>query len=262
MANSSRGVAVDLTGRTVLVTGASSGIGLRTARALGRAGALVVAQYRTGREGAEAATQDLPDDRRLLVQADFSTAESATQLWQKAVAWQGTIDVVVNNAAVMPQAGLSASDEDWNRALDLVLTVNVREPLNLIRQAVRHFARSGGGVLITMSSWVAQRGSANENLVGYSASKAAVTAATKAIARAYARDGVLAYCIAPGAVETDMTIQAARTQGGEDAVRSSLAMGEFVPPHELAELVTVLASGRFRHMSGATLDVNGASYVR
>lgn len=261
MANSQE-VAGDLTNRTVLVTGASSGIGMETTRALGRAGAFVIAQYRTGREGAEAATSDVPDGRRLLVQADFSEPGSAADLWDEAVAWRGAIDVLVNNAAVMPQAGLSASDDDWSESLNLALTVNVREPLNLIRQAVLHFVGNGGGVLVTMSSWVAQRGSANETLVGYTASKAAVTAATKTIARAYARDGVLAYCIAPGAVETDMTIQAARTQGGEDVVRSSLTMGEFVPPRELAELVTVLASGRFKHLTGATLDVNGASYVR
>ena len=82
------------------------------------------------------------------------------------------------------------------------------------------------------------------------------------MARAYAREGVLGYCISPGAVHTDMTIESAKNQGGEEAVAAALTMGEMVPPGEIAELVAMLATGAHRHLSGATLDVNGASYIR
>ena len=116
--------------------------------------------------------------------------------------------------------------------------------------------------MCSMQSWAAPRGSGNPKLAAYSASKAAVAAVTKTMARAYARDGVLGYCIAPGAVHTDMTARSARTQGGEEAVAAALNMGEFIPPGEVADLVTFLATGTRRHLSGATLDINGASYIR
>ena len=87
-------------------------------------------------------------------------------------------------------------------------------------------------------------------------------ASTKTIARAYAKENILAYIIAPGVVRTRLSENFAATQGGEAAVTASLAMGEWVPPGDIAELVAFLATGRCRHLSGATLDINGASYVR
>ena len=208
------------------------------------------------------ATAAIAEDRRLLLQADLAEPGAAADLWERAVAWRGRIDVLVNNAAVMPQAGIDESDEAWRNAWDQVLAVNVISPSELIRRATRHFVEAGGGVLITMSSWAAQRGSGNPKLAAYSASKASVAAVTKTMARAYARSGVLGYCISPGAVRTDMTIESAKNQGGEEAVTAALTMGEMVPPGEVAELVAMLATGTHRHLSGATLDVNGASYIR
>jgi 3-oxoacyl-[acyl-carrier protein] reductase len=73
---------------------------------------------------------------------------------------------------------------------------------------------------------------------------------------------VLAYCIAPGPVATDMTRRAQEVQGGEDVVLAGLAMKELIPPTEIAELIAFLCQGRARHLSGATLDVNGATYIR
>jgi NAD(P)-dependent dehydrogenase (short-subunit alcohol dehydrogenase family) len=82
------------------------------------------------------------------------------------------------------------------------------------------------------------------------------------IARAYAKENILAYIVAPGVVRTRLSENFAATQGGEAAVTANLAMGEWVPPSDIAELVAFLATGRCRHLIGATLDVNGASYVR
>ena len=87
-------------------------------------------------------------------------------------------------------------------------------------------------------------------------------AATKTVARAYAKENILAYIVAPGVVRTRLSETFAATQGGEAAVTASLAMGEWVPPGDIASLVTFLATGSCRHLSGATLDVNGASYIR
>ncbi|MDW5597930.1 SDR family oxidoreductase [Conexibacter stalactiti] len=252
----------DLTGRTVLLTGASKGIGAATAEALGAAGANLVAHYGGDRAGAEAATAAIPAERKLLVQADLADGAAVRRMWEEAVAWQGRVDVLVNNAAVMLDSPLASNDEEWDDAWTRSLDVNVKGPALLLRAATRHHVEHGGGVIVTFSSWAAQRGAGNPDLIAYSASKAAIKAATQTIARAHAADGVLAYVIAPGIVRTQMSEVSAQRTGGEEALTASLAMKEWVPPSDLADLVTYLASGGCRHLTGATLDVNGASYVR
>jgi NAD(P)-dependent dehydrogenase (short-subunit alcohol dehydrogenase family) len=252
----------ELTGRTVLVTGASKGIGAQIVRALGTAGAHVIAHYNRDEEGARAAAAGLPAERVLLAQADLAEPTAARGLWHHAVRWRGQVDVLVNNAAVLTESPLDASDDDWDAVWAVTYATNVAGPMALAREAVRHFRRSGGGVLITMSSWAAQRGSANPDLAAYSASKAAIKAATQTLARAHAAEGLLCYVIAPGMVRTQMSEIAAARVGGESGTSADLAMGSWVPPAEIADLVTFLATGTNRHPSGATFDVNGATYIR
>jgi NAD(P)-dependent dehydrogenase (short-subunit alcohol dehydrogenase family) len=252
----------DLADRTILVTGASKGIGAAIVRALGERGAYVIAHYGTDEAGAAEATATIASDRKLLIRADLGDSQAPAQVWHDAVAWRGGIDVLVNNAAIMSESALEGPDEDWSRTWDEMLRVNVLAPADLMRSAVRHFGERGGGTLITLSSWAAQRGAGNPKLVGYAATKAAVRSVTQTIARNYAARGVLAYVVAPGIVRTRMSEISAASTGGEDAVTAGLAMREWVPPAEVAELVCFLASGRARHLTGATLDVNGASYIR
>lgn len=253
----------DLTGRTVLLTGASKGIGAATARALGRAGAHVIAHYGTDRAGAEAATADIPEDRKRLVQADLADLDAVERLWAEALAWRGRIDTLVNNAAIMlwhssVDEPLDAWDDAWARSIQ----VNVLAPGRLMRQAVRHFRESGGGSIVAISSWTAQRGVGTPNTLAYGATKSAIRAATQSIARNYARDGVLAYVIAPGVVRTQLSVDFAKSQGGVEKVNESLALGDWVEPEEIAELVVFLATGRARNLTGGTIDINGASYIR
>jgi NAD(P)-dependent dehydrogenase (short-subunit alcohol dehydrogenase family) len=253
----------ELTGKTILVTGASKGIGAAIAATLGRQGANVVAHYGNDRAGAEAATAEIPPERRHLVSADLADPGGAAGLWQAALSWKGRIDVLVNNAAMMAfEGGIDDADPVWDRVWAETLQVNAKAPADLLRQAVRHYRDSGGGVIIAVSSWVAQRGSTNPVTIAYAASKAAAMAATKTIARAYAKDDILAYIIAPGVVRTRLSESFAASQGGEEAVTATLAMGEWVPPGDIAALVAFLATGSCRHLTGATLDVNGATYVR
>ena len=252
----------ELAGRTVLVTGASAGIGRAIVERLKESGARVVAHHNANADGALAAIAGYPEGAAHLVRADLSTPGGAAQLWADATTWADRIDVAVLNAAVMPKVDLDATDEEWDAALDLALQVNTRSQLTLVRRAVSHFLEGDGGSLIGLSSWAAQRGAGNANLVGYAASKAATAAAIKTVARAYATQGVLAYLIAPGVVDTQMSASAGEDRGGRQAFLDTLAMREMVPPSEIAELVALLASGRTRHLSGATIDVNGASYIR
>jgi NAD(P)-dependent dehydrogenase (short-subunit alcohol dehydrogenase family) len=253
---------VDLQGRTVLVTGASKGIGRAAVRSLGAAGAHVIAHYGTDPAGADDAVSEIAPERRRTLQADLGVRGEARRLWRDALAWRGRIDVLVNNAAMLLESPIEAADDAWDDAWDRTLEVNLRATADLTREAMLHFAKEGGGVLVSFSSWVAQQGSANPALLAYSASKGAIAALTHTIARSRASEGVLAYLIAPGLVRTQMSVDAVARGGNEAAVTESLAMREWVPPEEIGELVAFLATGRQRHLSGATFDVNGASYVR
>jgi NAD(P)-dependent dehydrogenase (short-subunit alcohol dehydrogenase family) len=254
-----------LAGRTVLVTGTSKGIGQAVARAMLAAGARLLAHYGQDRAGAEEAVAGAAPGQATLLAADLADPGAVDRLWDEATEAAGSaIDVLVNNAAVMRQSGgVLDPAEEWDRVWDEALAVNVLAPARLLRHAVRHWlGRSAPGVVVGIGSWVSTRGTANPGAIAYAASKAAIAAATKTVARNHAKDGILAYVIAPGVVRTRMSVESARRTGGEAAVTAQLPMGEWVPPEEIAELAAFLATGRARHLTGATLDVNGAAYIR
>lgn len=251
-----------LNGKTVLVTGASKGIGAAIATAMLAAGARVVAQYGTDRAGAEAAVAAAPDRARL-IGADFGDPASLDGFWAQVCDW-GLPDVVVNNAAIMRQSGGVTDAADlWDQVWDEAWRVNVLSPARLMRLAVRDWLAEGRpGAIVGIGSWVSTRGTTNPGAIAYAATKAAIAAATKTIARNHAKDGILAYVISPGVVATQMSVDSAERTGGVAAVTAQLPMGEWVPPHEIAALAVFLATGRARHMTGATLDINGAAYIR
>ncbi len=253
---------LDLSGRTILLTGASGGIGSVTARLLLERGAHLIAHYGGDRAGAEAACAQAPRERVLLLDTDLARRGASRELWRAALAWRGRVDVVIANAAVAVNLPFDATDEDWDAGWERTLRVNVTEPASLIRAALPHFHASGGGILITLSSWAAQRGSALPQHTAYAASKAALENLTKSIARNHTADGVLAYVVAPGIVRTPMAEQSAAARGGIDAVNAILPLGEMVPPAEVAGLIAYLSSGALRHLAGATIDLNGAANIR
>ena len=252
-----------LTGKTVLLTGASKGIGAETAKTLLAMGANLIAHYGNDLQGVEAAVAGVDPDRVLVLQADLGKLGEVRRLWQEAVAWKGHVDVLVNNAAIFLNAGGIEEDEaEWDEVWEKTLQVNVRAPADLMRGAVRHYQATGGGIIITVVSWNAQRGSSSPKTIAYAASKGALKAATQTIARTYADQNILAYIIAPGVVKTRMSEEAAAVLGGTEKLTASLAMGEWVPPEEIGALIGFLSTGTCRHMTGGTIDFNGATYIR
>ena len=252
----------DLTGKTVLVTGASRGIGAASAKALADAGAKVIAHFSSFEEGAREVLKDIPKERKIFIGEDLSVPGSGRELFIKALAKVGRVDIVLNNAAVNLDTSFTGDNKIWDENWETTMRVNVFESSNLIKEAVQHFLANGGGILISMSSWSGQRGSAIAELSAYAASKAAAKAVTQTVAQNYAKQGILAYVIAPGIVKTRMADAAAIARGGEDKMKAALVLGELVPTSDVGDLVVFLATGKCRHLTGATIDINGATYVR
>jgi 3-oxoacyl-[acyl-carrier protein] reductase len=251
---------IDLNQKVVLVTGGSRGIGAYIVRTLAQAGAQVVLHYSASGLQAEQIVADLGTDRVVSVRAPLDADGAGARLWSDAVAWRGHIDVLVNNAGVAIEASIEDTPDAWRAAWDTTWRVNVVAVADLCREAILHFRGRGGGTIINISSRAAFRGD-SPHYMHYAASKGAVVALTKSIARGYARDGVLAYGVAPGWVATDMARQSIQLVGLEKLVQD-IPMGTMAPPQDVANVVAFLASGLAPHATGTTIDVNGASYVR
>jgi NAD(P)-dependent dehydrogenase (short-subunit alcohol dehydrogenase family) len=251
---------IDLTGKCLLVTGGSRGIGAAIVRAAASAGASVLLHYGSSREAAERVREEAGSDRCRLVRADLAKPRSGSKLWEEASSLGQQIDVLVNNAGIFEPAPVDSSLEAWEETWDRVLQVNLRAPADLCRAAINDFRRQGGGKIINIASRAAFRGEAPDQMP-YGATKGALVTLTKTIARGYAKEGILAFAIAPGFTETEMVSD----HLDEDAVRNIVAdipLGEMAPPSEVGALVAFLASDHARHLTGATFDINGASYVR
>jgi NAD(P)-dependent dehydrogenase (short-subunit alcohol dehydrogenase family) len=250
---------INLTNKVILVTGGSRGIGATIARTVGSAGADVVLHYGASRDAAERVAGTVPKGKCHLVQGDLERPGAAAAVWSEAMAWRGRVDVLVNNAAVALEVGMDDAAA-WNAAWDRTWRVNVLAVAELCRAAILHYREHGGGTIINIASRAAFRGD-NPEYFHYAASKGAIVALTKSIARGYAREGVIAYGVAPGWVRTEMA-RPAVLKYGEAALARDIPMGSLAPPEDVANVVAFLASGLAPHATGTTIDINGASYVR
>lgn len=252
---------IDLTGKVILVTGGSQGIGAATVKILNQAGANVILHYGNSREQAEQILQNLGEDACYLVQANLAEKNAAIELWKQAISWKGKIDVIVNNAGVIIPASIQDELETWNQTWQHTLQVNLISMADLCREAILHFQQQNGGIIINIASRAAFRGD-TPDYIHYAASKGGVISLTRSIARGFAQDNILAYAIAPGFVRTERIIDTVIKTDGEANLTKDIPMGEMASPEDVANVVAFLASGLAPHSTGTTIDINGASYVR
>ncbi|TVR36181.1 MAG: SDR family oxidoreductase [Balneolaceae bacterium] len=238
-----------------LVTGASRGIGLAIAEELLIEGFRVTGTNRkspfpdalTGSEMFRGISVDLGEQ-----------AQIAQNL--KPVFESDLPDVLINNAGIFMDADFLITDEKWLEVWDRTLAVNLRSSSLLCKWFVNAHLKTGSeGVIINISSRAAYRGDTQE-YAAYAASKAGMAAFTKSMARNFSKQGVVAYTIAPGFIETDMARESVEILGKEALTRGS-AFDEITQPAEVAKLAAFLAKGEVRHMTGSTFHINGGSYM-
>lgn len=230
---------------TILLTGSSRGIGAACAAALTAAGAHVI-----GHGTASGIAADLADPA------------APADLWARALdAAGGRVDVLVNNAGVFEPNPLDADHAVWVAGWERTLRINLTAAAELSRLAVNHWRDGGrGGRLVNVASRAAYRGDSAAHW-HYAASKAGMVAMTKTIARGYAADGILAFAVCPGFTMTGMAEDYLASRGG-DKLLADIPLGRVAEPAEVAAAVRFLALDAPASMTGAVLDVNGASYVR
>lgn len=242
-----------LSGKTILVTGASRGIGAATARICAEAGAQLVPHASGMSDAAASISGALGVD---FLFEDLSTAGAGGRLFANALERAGRIDGVVNNAGIFLASPLTG--EDWDQGWARTMAVNVQATADICRAAVAHFRNIGGGSVVNIASRAGHRGDGVDH-AAYAASKGAVLAMTKTWARALAGEDMHFYAIAPGWVETRMAPEDIKKRA--EAV-SDIPLGRVAQPEEVAQMVRFLLSGACPSAVGSTFDINGASYVR
>ena len=250
----------DFSGKVVMVTGASRGIGREIARQFAERGARLVVHYNQYRKAAEQTLADVPGNSHLILQADLSDAMAVGDLAQKALNAMGRIDVLVNNAGVYEfHPAATTSFEDWRQIWEKTIFTNLLGPAHLSFHLVRHMMKNGGGKIINITSRGAFRG--EPNAPAYAASKAGFNAFSQSMAQALAPHNIFIYAVAPGFVETDMAASVLAGPEG-DAIRAQSPLNRVARPAEVARVVLFLAGRGTDYLTGGIIDVNGASYLR
>ena len=248
----------ELTGRVVLVTGATGGIGAATVRAAAAAGAVpVLAHYCEAEQAAELATelQELVGGQPVLtVEVDVRDSAQVGDMVETVLARHGRIDVLVNNAGLMEETAFTEmTEEDWARTIDTDLTGVFR----VTRQVVPTMQAAGAGVIVSVASQLAAKGAAG--YTAYCAAKAGVIGLTRALAREVGPT-VRVCAIAPGPVRTPM-IEPYLTPGWVAERAGSLVAGRLATPQEVAAAILALAGDAGALMHGQTLHANGGGVL-
>ena len=244
----------DLSNKVALITGASRGIGRAAALRMAEAGARVAVNYhRSEAEANEVARQS----GGFAVRANIGDANEVKAMIDAVVERWGRIDILVNNAAVFDLNRFEDSDyEAWQRGWERTFSVNVFGAANAAYLAMHAMRRSGGGKIINVSSRAAFRG--ETEFADYGASKAALVNLTRSIARACAKDNIVASCVAPGFILTEMA------KGELDAhyeeIVNQIPLRRVGSVDDVASVILFLASPMADYLNGVTIDVNGGSW--
>jgi len=253
-----------MTGRAVLVTGASRGVGRAIATRFAQGGDRVAVHYRDSAALAEQLAAELPGAGHVVVRADMADPAGVREMVDLAAAGLGGLDVLVNNAGVYaadpqpPHPVFGTDYAGWQAMWRHTFDVNLFGAANAAWAAAQHM-RERGGRIVNVSSRGAFRGEPTQP--AYGASKAALNAMGQSLAVALAPYGIAVASVAPGYVATDMTNEHLKAERGA-AIRAQSPFNRVAQPEEIAAAVHWLASPEAEWASGTIVDLNGASYLR
>ena len=242
--------------KTVLITGASRGIGAAAAREFARAGYAVAVNYCRSGERALALVEELrgAGHTALAVQADVSDREQVRKMVDNVLEKFCQLDTLVCNAGVgLTGMFCDMTQEQWRR----LFAVNVEGTIHCIQSVLPHMVHRKAGKIVTMSSMWGVTGGSCE--VGYSAAKGAVIALTRALAKELGPSGITVNCVAPGVIDTEMNA----ALGPQDlaALAEETPLGRIGSPEEVARTILFLASEGADFLTGQVLQPNGGLVI-
>ena len=250
---------MNLQGRTILVSGASGGIGASIVEKISDAGGRVIIHYGRDRLKADDLLNKIGGNG-WVIGADLSHQDGAATLWKEAIATAGRIHGLVNNAGIRSEVTVDDPLKDWQHSWRNEFQVNLFSAVDLTKFALTHFTEHQDGQLVHMASRTGQMGYVAEAMA-YGATKAALINFSKSIARSFGHHGITSVAIAPGWVRTAMVDKIIEEQG-EEATAAGIPIGKVATPDEVGELVAFALRPSLRSLNGSTLDLNGGSYIR
>lgn len=246
--------------KTVLITGGSRGIGRATAQAFAERGAKVAINFRSDSQAAKDTINSLPGEGHFAAKADISNPSSVEKLVDAVTNEFGSLDIVINNAGVYIAHPIDNTDfKNWGKAWDDTLSVNLTGAANVCYCAAQQMMKQGSGRIVNISSRGAFRGEPDHP--AYGASKAGLNAMSQSLAKKLAPYNIYVTTVAPGFVETDMAREFLDGPEGE-AIKTQSPLNRAATPEEIAKAILWMSSEGCEYVTGAILDVNGASYLR
>src|SRR5215471_911123 len=253
------GVVLSLENRVAVVTGGSRGIGAAVVRLFVRAGGRVLFNYQTAKAEAERLVKECGGQRCAAVQAELASSPAARSLITAAVERFGRVDIVVGNHGIWPPQDAPVdqmSDEQWRNTM----SINLDSIFGLVKHGVGQMKKQrSGGHVILISSTAGQRGEAFH--CDYAASKGAMISMVKGLATELAPDGIYVNCVAPGWVETEMSIPALDDPKTRAVVLSKIPLGRAAKPDEIAAPILFLCTAHAGFVTGEVFNVNGGAVL-
>jgi 3-oxoacyl-[acyl-carrier protein] reductase len=245
-------VDIDLSGKTALITGAGQGLGASTAMLLAVAGANTVINYFLDPEGKNAAqaqrTAREIGGRAQVFEADVRDARAVSAMFDRTVGSFGSVEIVVNNAAVIRDRTIkNMSEEEWQEVID----TNLTGTFNVCREAARRIA--DGGRIVNISSISGTVGFYGQT--NYAASKAGILGLTRSLSRELAARRITVNAVAPGVVLTEIGLTI--PEDVREQMLKSVPLGRFGEPHEVAGAILFLCSDLASYITGQVIHVNG-----
>ncbi len=235
--------------QTALVTGASKGIGRAIAIDLAAQGIFVFVNYRSDKDAAQKTLDEIhfQNSRAALIEFDVTSQDQCDAAVKQILQKCGRLDILVNNAGVRDDHLFAMMKKtSW----EMVMETHLTGFYHLTRPVVRQMLRQKGGRIINISSTAGQTGNAGQ--VNYSAAKAGIIGATRALAREIGSRGITVNAVAPGFIETGMTAGLNR-----DNILQTIPAGRLGKPEEVAAVVSFLCSSRAAYVNGQVIGVNG-----
>lgn len=246
--------------RIALVTGAATGIGKACAERLAEDGFGIAANYRSKKDEIERVIVGLKPGEHFLLHGDITDPDVPPMLIESVVEKFGRLDVLVNAAGTFAEHDIATIGyKEWLEAIKINLGTNLEAAMNMSFCAAQQMMKQGSGRIINITSRGAFRG--EPDAPAYGASKAGLNSVSQSLAKALAPKGISVFAIAPGWVDTPLASPYLESDAG-DSIRAQSPLNRVGMPAEIADLVSYLSNGKTEYMTGAIIDMNGASYLR